>query len=263
MISTNEALEVRCIRIDGINNNVQTWPDIGKITLNDSLLISFIPLATNVGLKKRKDPTVIINKPSIRFSNVLKVWADLPGYPKERFKITDSHHFIGIYKVKRLESIELFQQLKDHYAPHELSDRLLKLTISDEDVSIEGESISLVCSLSSSRIEVPARGKYCKHYRCFDLLTLIKLNYSSPNRKWECPHCRCHTYELMVDSRLKEIIDKDNRAIAVSFQRDGGFKLVYSNEDNSSDEDSNKPIKKKGKVQSETEVVLLDSEDSL
>ena len=67
----------------------------------------------------------------------------------------------------------------------------------------------------------------------------------------------------MVDSRLKEIIDKDNRAIAVSFQRDGGFKLVYSNEDNSSDEDSNKPIKKKGKVQSETEVVLLDSEYSL
>jgi len=102
MISSNESLEIRCIRIDGSNNDVQTWPDIGKLTLNDTVLICFIPLANNVGLKKRKDQSVSISKPSVRFNNIVKIWGDLPGYPKERFRISDKPHFMGIYKVKRL-----------------------------------------------------------------------------------------------------------------------------------------------------------------
>ena len=96
------------MRIDGSNHNVQTWPDIGKLTLNDSILTSFIPLANNVGLKKRKDQTVSISKHSVKLLNVMKVWADLPGYPKERFRICDKPHFMAIFKVKRLESLELF-----------------------------------------------------------------------------------------------------------------------------------------------------------
>jgi hypothetical protein len=91
--------------------------------------------------------------------------------------------------------------------------------------SSQGLSVSFICTLSSNRIEVPARGKRCHHFRCFDLLTLIKLNYS--NRRWECPLCKEHTYELMVDPKLKSIIDKDTRAIAVNFEKDGNYRLIY------------------------------------
>lgn len=180
MFDASESLEVRCIRIDGTNNDVQTWPDIGKIMLNNTEVVTFAPLAINIGQKKRKDKPATINKSSVKLINIMKICADLPGFSKEQHRIGSKPHFLGVYKVKRLLPAELFQSVRDNYASNELSDRLL----SDGEVQIEGESITLVCVLSSTRIEVPARGKFCRHYRCFDLMTFIQLNHSSNYRKW-------------------------------------------------------------------------------
>jgi hypothetical protein len=54
-IQLEETIEVRCVKIDGINNDVQTWPDICQISFNDNPLLTLAPLANNIGLKKRRD----------------------------------------------------------------------------------------------------------------------------------------------------------------------------------------------------------------
>jgi hypothetical protein len=51
----NNIMEVRCIKLDGINSDEMTWPDIGELTLNGKQLCVFKPLRKNSSLRKRKD----------------------------------------------------------------------------------------------------------------------------------------------------------------------------------------------------------------
>jgi hypothetical protein len=45
----------------------------------------------------------------IKWNNALKITADSHTYAKDRYRINDQPHFVGIYRVKRLESMELFK----------------------------------------------------------------------------------------------------------------------------------------------------------
>lgn len=201
------------MRLDGVNNNVQNWPDIGKLTLNNAELMEFVPLPVNMGLKKRRDRTATITASSLKPTNLLEISTELPGYPREQFRIADKPHFLGVYKVRRLDSRQLFNMVKECYAPSEHSNHLLRLALDGEG---QTTLIPLLCPISNCRMEVPARGRFCQHYQCFDLVTFIRYNYSG--RRWECPICSRHIYDLTVDEQLKEIIGKSEGAVAVRFK---------------------------------------------
>lgn len=100
-----------------------------------------------------------------------------------------------------------------------------------EDLSCEVVKIPLICTLSTDRISIPARGLFCTHYNCFDLYNYIIATSQTTNPKWVCPICKQPCYEFKVDSILKAILAvyKDEKITEVMFFKNGEF-TVHSGE---------------------------------
>ena len=75
------------------------------------------------------------------------------------------------------------------------------------------ERVSLICPITESRIKIPARGLYCKHLPCFDLVEYLAM--SSVNRPglMRCPfaYCKEACEEFIVDPILNKAIEDDPR----------------------------------------------------
>jgi len=64
-----------------------------------------------------------------------------------------------------------------------------------QDIQIPEIKADLICKITYSLIDTPARGVYCKHVNCFSLLAFVKSMEQNMIRKWTCPLCkkRCPT----------------------------------------------------------------------
>jgi hypothetical protein len=75
-----------------------------------------------------------------------------------------------------------------------------------EDLSCEVVKIPLLCTISTERIKIPARGIFCTHPQCFDLYNYMIVTSASANPKWICPICKMPCYEFRVDCILQAIL---------------------------------------------------------
>ncbi|VDP54148.1 unnamed protein product [Schistosoma margrebowiei] len=59
--------------------------------------------------------------------------------------------------------------------------------------------VQLLCPLSKCRIEVPVRGRNCRHVQCYDATTYLIINERKPT--WNCPVCdgKAVYEDLIVD----------------------------------------------------------------
>jgi len=46
-----------------------------------------------------------------------------------------------------------------------------------------------VCPISMKAMEIPVRGKNCRHFQCFELFNFISSNSFPSGRRWKCPCC--------------------------------------------------------------------------
>ncbi|GFE54789.1 MIZ zinc finger domain containing protein [Babesia ovis] len=81
----------------------------------------------------------------------------------------------------------------------------------DEVICIEkGYKIELNCPITLSRIEIPTRGKHCKHLQCFDLHAYLQVmqNMSTFNARWKCPECPLivKPKDLVIDGYVLQIL---------------------------------------------------------
>jgi hypothetical protein len=67
-------------------------------------------------------------------------------------------------------------------------ERLLKLHNTKDDDALQMEqkiSIALTCGITACQIKIPVKGRWCKHYDCFDLESYLCTNLQCS--KWICP----------------------------------------------------------------------------
>lgn len=70
----------------------------------------------------------------------------------------------------------------------------------DDDDGIEATCtmLSIRCPLGLCVIDLPARGRYCKHLQCFDLKTFLLFNRKARSKAWRCTVC--HNVSPLFDS---------------------------------------------------------------
>ncbi|CAF0828688.1 unnamed protein product [Rotaria sordida] len=83
----------------------------------------------------------------------------------------------------------------------------------DSDIEIEDlglmttrHRVSLLCPITQSLINAPAKSSYCSHLTCFDLKAFLLMN--ERRLQWTCPLCKkSASFEsLRIDERLKTIL---------------------------------------------------------
>lgn len=78
----------------------------------------------------------------------------------------------------------------------------------DDDLVVTELDVSLKDPLSCARIKIPARGKDCQHFTCFDLETFVQ--YASRYATFKCQLCskELNPKEISVCKRFQAILDK-------------------------------------------------------
>ncbi len=93
----------------------------------------------------------------------------------------------------------------------------------DEDdlLACDEEIVPVKDPLTMSRIEIPAKGLYCVHRRCFDLETYIE--YCAKSRLWQCPCCsrRLPCEEVIIDDYMTKVFEKlsQNEALYANIEK--------------------------------------------
>lgn len=119
-----------------------------------------------------------------------------PANPATQFCFT-------IQLVKRLEAKELLDRLVSSGTsdPLETRNLVIEKLRGDDESEILSSSLKckLACPLGKMRIQIPIRGKLCKHIQCFDALLYLKMNEKKST--WICPICdqKAEYHHLFVD----------------------------------------------------------------
>jgi hypothetical protein len=88
--------------------------------------------------------------------------------------------------VKRLTANELeTKTFRERRTEQKASIDILRHN--NSDIEITQNKVNLVCPFTRDRIKVPIRGKYCRHFSCICLQTLIITHQAT--RAWNCPLC--------------------------------------------------------------------------
>ncbi|CAH8462042.1 unnamed protein product [Heterobilharzia americana] len=88
--------------------------------------------------------------------------------------------------------------------------------------------VQLLCPLSKCRIEVPVRGRNCRHVQCYDATTYLIINERKPT--WNCPVCDGKaTYgDLIIDGLFLEILSskRSQDLDEIIFHADGSWSAI-------------------------------------
>jgi len=148
------------------------------------------PLLINSNRKTRREEYFLIPDDKLKIGkNYLKF--KIPCLDRGRFTSSYQYeetkeYFFAINLVRRLTPIELetttFREKRT-----EKTESIDILKQNNSDIEITQNKVNLMCPYTRERVKVPIRGKYCKHFSCICLQTLIATHQSS--RSWNCPLC--------------------------------------------------------------------------
>lgn len=144
---------------------------------------------------------------------------------------------MGIYFVKRLSVDEFYKKIIDNL---EVSDEnyineLMKTEEGDDvNIIIDRVDCSLYDPYTWKIINLPVRGKFCRHAQCFDLKTHLTFMEIVKNRNWRCPICQRDARNFVMDRQILHLIKKisscSNIPNKITFLEDGRVLLKITNE---------------------------------
>lgn len=112
------------------------------------------------------------------------------------------------FRERRVEKVESIKILKSNNA----------------DIEVVKNKVCLVCPYTRERIKVPVRGRYCKHFSCICLQTLIVTHAAS--RHWGCPICELKMNEPYVDVWIYNMLKDNQQGSEVTVKEDGSYEWV-------------------------------------
>lgn len=91
----------------------------------------------------------------------------------------------------------------------------------DQEIETGAQTVSLLCPLGMTRIQIPVCGKQCKHAACFDLDNFMHCAITTigrPVEKWSCPVCGLDVFpgDLVGDALMQEVLNHGRRSVRTS-----------------------------------------------
>jgi hypothetical protein len=164
----------------------------------------------------------------------------------------------ALVEVKEADEItsEFLGKIEDRKLEKKESNRRAISYLNSQVVSVEGESaegdeeavgsdtvttayMSVNDPTSMQLIDIPVRGRECKHTQCYDLKYYMEMNSFNYVRRWFCPCCenvvsadnliKCELFESFLERFNREEKGKaneDNMKSRVEFRSDGEWSLA-------------------------------------
>ena len=230
-------VEIRSLKLDGRHFFEQTWPDKAVMRVNNNPIKEFKPLHQNSSLKKRRDEKFFNRTLWKTGSNYLQMIFENIKDGKNTKAGEDPFYVFTVLLIRKLNIQELSNQILTN---NKLSIQQSKKFIMEKfseypDLEISEIKVDLLCKITYTLMDIPARGVMCTHIDCFSLKFYIQSMQVNSMRKWVCPVCRKMSSSLIVDGYLMEILEEvrksENDWEKVYFLRDGSYKFTKTSFD--------------------------------
>ncbi|KAI5803235.1 PINIT domain-containing protein [Geopyxis carbonaria] len=133
---------------------------------------------------------------------------------------------VNLVKVHTVESLVQRLRVGDSIAKDTVISDLVKKN-EDTDLEATSATMSLKCPLSTLRIELPVRSKYCTHSDCFDATSFLQLQQQAPT--WTCPTCMKSVSfkQLVVDRYFYDILNSTPKSVeSVTIDAEGKWSVA-------------------------------------
>ena len=204
----DQEIEIRCIKIDGVHFFEQTWPDKCEIKLNGITIKEIKPLIQNSALKKRRDEKLVLGNGIKIGTNRLAFNYEIIKDGKNTKADKDPKYVFSVFHIKKLTVEELSQKIiQTRSLTQSECQKLLKMNfLANKDLKISELKVDLICKLTLTHLNTPARGRYCTHPSCFSLLYYLKSMEMNFSKNWVCPLCKKPCYKLVVDTYIGSLV---------------------------------------------------------
>lgn len=230
-------IEIRCIKLDGLHFFEQTWPDKAAIKINGKTIKDIKPLHQNSSLKKRRDEKLYI-KSQIRSANLNQQFFYQNCKDNKNSKSnSDPSYVFTVVLVQKLSTQELSDKIiNNSFIDLDTSKSFIRdRFFSKNDIQISEVKADLICKITYTLINLPVRGKYCRHINCFSLNYFLLSMEHNAIRKWSCPLCKKRCSKLVYDTYFEQIIQA-----AKNYKQELEFVFFFKNGDYSFNNDINK-----------------------
>ncbi|KAH8740993.1 hypothetical protein FG386_002539 [Cryptosporidium ryanae] len=247
-ISSKDGLIIYCLRLDKMDLNHE-FPRLLSVKVNHKVVQNIespsydhIRRDCPIDLRNFIISNNLISKTSINITfNTLNALFQEDSVTKQCLLIPTAPFIIGLFHTRSINSEEIINSLisrrsisfeisKNHFRniienKFNLND-IEQTAIDDSQDDIvclnKDQSLNVLCPLTMDKIELPARGYFCKHINCFDLRAFIEINSTIKafNTRWKCPYCYyvIRPSMLIIDNFVKSLISdqgiqKDNKIL--------------------------------------------------
>jgi len=189
-------LQLRMIDTTHPRSYEQIWPGAMEIFINGCLRIS---IKAAVGGQRRRDEPEDVTEAFRHGRNVIRCLVEdsMPG-----------RLALGLVWVRPKSVDALGRKICSQGAG---ATWCLDQPPASSDVEcVTRMQLNLCCPLTLVRIQdCPVRGRYCKHWDCFELSAFLSVNHKLPfNQRWRCPVCSlsCRPEDLAVDAAALQLL---------------------------------------------------------
>lgn len=206
-------IEIRSLKLDNEHFYEQTWPDKCTIKINNRVAKILKPLNQNSSLKKRRDEKLFTRNYIYPGINTLNISYENYLDNKNSKENQDSKYVFTILLVRKLKAEKLRDiVVNQRKISYEFGKQFIKDRFkTQQDIPIAEIKADLICKITYSQIDTPARGIHCKHINCFSLLAFIKSMEQNMIRKWTCPLCRKRCPTLLYDEYMGNVLNEAKR----------------------------------------------------
>ncbi|CDR95355.1 MIZ zinc finger domain containing protein, putative [Babesia bigemina] len=209
------------------NKLVHEWPKTFELRINNELV--HVVKAPNWGHTRRDNP--------IKVTYAMHTGDNMLELSSTTYDDPVSFFLIVIMVSKRISVERIIETIKKRrtITVFESKRRILEFLnthFEDDDViCVKNNRVELNCPLTLDRIELPTRGKLCKHIQCFDLSAYLQVmqNMSTFNKRWKCPECplTVKPMDLVIDGYMLEILKSTPQgASTVELNETGDYRVV-------------------------------------
>ena len=211
------------------DNTSLTWPMQGAFYLNEdkNSFHDLKPLLANSNRKHRREEYFSIPATGLKAGKNI-VTFKIPCLDRNKFttkfQFEDRKvYFMAVNSVERLTPADLeTQTFRERRFEQADSIRLLKSN--NAEIEVLSNKVCLICPYTRERIKVPVRGRYCKHFSCICLQTLIASH--SASRYWGCPICELKINEPYVDVWIYNMLKDNQQGSEVRVNDNGTYEWV-------------------------------------
>lgn len=228
-----DVFEVRMVRVD-TESVIQAWPSELALQVNGSELFRVeppkeghkrrdVPQDITSGLRNGKNQIEVNMTDNAKLTNL--AIAVVRATPRSIDELCE--------EASSSDETGALEQLRTFIGDDTMSGLPPNGAKADVEVQcLSSNRLPLVCPISMERMDLPVRGKLCKHLQCFGLRAYCHSNsmMRAFNNRWTCPVCAIvlRPRDLCIDAYVMRILTETSEGDAeeVLMMADGSWKNI-------------------------------------